>query len=409
MAQYEEEQRTAPQSAPRVVQVNNTEDILNRGAIKGTTTLTKSIPNLNKFRPSTKVKRIDYTIPLDFNADRNLWDTHEERDLSAVHQQQVLSGRAAISSFFIWGIRYDPPEHLSQRHRTVNIPVAVGTSLKDVLERITTGQIYSANIFNTAGISGYNTARVVFVAACGASELDLRSISMSLAEPAIIVPTLTWPIDDDMARKISNGWSRCLSIKGFGEQYDLNEVLNMLIPSEYGRDSALLAAHRGEDGTIHLQFYSIKAADCVYHAARKIKNAIVTFEHDPCAPTTGITPNRLDISPASSFGTQPNGSLVHNNVETSQIEVPDLKYTGGGTSWADEIEEDEEMALNEAHDSANLLCESPVHDKQKAPIATVPKAAPFTGTFANTKRAIEIFNTHIKSLVSENLQRTICT
>lgn len=316
----------------------------------------KNVPNFNYSHSSTKVKRIEHTIPPDFNTDPNLWDTQEERALSAVHQQEVLSRHAAISSFFVWGVRYHPPEDLSQRYRTVQIPVAVGTSLKEVLRRITTGQIYSANIFDTASIAGYNTALVVFVTACGASELDLRSMSMSLAAPAIIVPTLTWPINDAMLRKISNGWTRCISIRGFGTQYELNEILNMLVPPGYGRDNALLVAHRGEDGTIHMQFYSIKAADCAYHEARKMcsGNATVNFEHDPCDPTEGITFNSLDVTPTSSFGSRPDRPLLHINIEASPIKVPDLKYTGAGNSWADEIEEDEQMALNNIHGAANL-------------------------------------------------------
>jgi hypothetical protein len=338
------------------VQVNNAKEILDRGIINGTTTPVNNVPNFNYSRSPTKVGRIEHTIPPDFNADASLWDTQEERALSAARQQEVLSHHATISSFFTWGVRYDPPEGLSQRHRTVQIPVAVGTSLKDVLSRITTGQIYSANIFVTASIAGYNTALVVFVTACGASELDLPSMSMSLAAPARIVPTLTWPINDAMARKISNGWTRCVSIRGFGTQYDLNEILNMLVPPAYGRDNALLAAHRGEDGTIYMQFYSIQAADCVYHAARKIcsRSATVSFEYDPCDPTKGTTFNSVDVSPTSSFGSQPDRVTAHSNIEASPIKIHELKYTGAGNSWAEEIEEDEEMALNNAHGVANL-------------------------------------------------------
>lgn len=266
---YLEETREKPTPTPRIERVNEPDFFIERGVVTGTSyPLIKTSPATRRSPRNGQLKNAH--VP-DFNSNKYLWETREERLNAIDHQSVILDPRARLSEYFVWGISYNPPDELSQGHRAVHIGVPTGTSLKSILDNINTGPIYSATLCNTTAITGGLTAFIVFVDESGASRLKSNTASNTLI-PVHITSHPTWPINSTMLQQIRQGWTRTLSIRGLSSTDILDKVKEVL---EVQRDA---------EGCYRVEFSSIPAADKAFRlmsAYYRGSDVAVSFAADP--------------------------------------------------------------------------------------------------------------------------------
>ncbi|OBT70111.1 hypothetical protein VE03_00480 [Pseudogymnoascus sp. 23342-1-I1] len=308
---YTEEIRENPALAPRIERVNEPGYFISRGVVIGTSyPLTRTPPEARRRQPRNGPPQNPF-VP-NYNANKTMWETREERLNAIDHQNAILNPRARLSEYFVWGISYNPPDELSQGHRAVHIGVPAGTSLKSILDNINTGLIYSATLCNMAAITGGLTAFIVFVDESGASQLKSNMASTSL-NPVHITSRPTWPINPTMLKQIQQGWSRCLSIRSLPSGFSIQDVFDMIVQPRYSQAKEVLEIQRDAQGCFLVEFSSIAAADKVFKlmsAHYRGSDIIVSFAADPCSPGLpvpfGATPDDspATLTPSSSFGSQ---------------------------------------------------------------------------------------------------------
>ncbi|KFY28245.1 hypothetical protein V493_03035 [Pseudogymnoascus sp. VKM F-4281 (FW-2241)] len=308
---YLEEIREKPIPTPRIERVNEPDYFIGRGVVTGTRyPVIKTPPETPRRQPRNTQPQNLY-VP-DYNANKIMWETREER-LSAIdHQNAILNPRARLSEYFVWGISYNPSDELSQGHRAVNITAHIGTSLKNILDCIKTGPVYSATLCNTAAITGGLTAFIIFVHEAGASQLKLKLANESL-NPVHITSHPTWPINPTMLKQIQQGWTRWLSIRGLPSAFTTGDVFDMIVQPGHSKAKEVLDVQRDEQEVFRVEFSSIPAADKVFRlmsAQYRGSDVGVSFAADPYSlgfPVPfGATPNNspATITPSSSLGSQ---------------------------------------------------------------------------------------------------------
>lgn len=313
---YMEEIRGKPAPTPRIERVNEPDYFIGRGVVTGTSyPVTKTPPETPRRQPRNGQHQISY-VP-DYNANKTIWETREERLNAIDHQNAILNPRARLSEYFVWGISYNPPDELSQGHRAIHIGAPPGTSLKSILDNINTGPIYSATLCNTAAITGGLTALIVFVDESGASHLKSNMASNSL-NPVHITSHPTWPINATMLKQIRQGWTRCLSIRGLPLAFSTEDVFDMIVQPGYSQVKEVLEVQRDAQECFRVEFSSIPAADKVFRlmsAYYRGSDVAVSFAADSCShpfPVSfGATPDGspATITPPSSFGSQDGESI----------------------------------------------------------------------------------------------------
>ncbi|KFY40675.1 hypothetical protein V495_05304 [Pseudogymnoascus sp. VKM F-4514 (FW-929)] len=313
---YLQEVKEKPTFAPRIERVNDPSYFISKGVITGTKyPVVKSPPETPPRHPRNGYRQNSY-VP-DHNPNKTLWDTREQRLNAIEHQNVILDPRARLSDYFMWGISYNPPDELSQGYRAVNINAPAGTSLKDILDCIDTGPIYSATLCDTVAITGGLTAYIVFVDESGASQLKSNMANNSL-RTIHITSNPTWPISATMLKNIRQGWTRCLSIRGLPLEFSTEDVVHMIVQPGYSQAREVLEVHRIDQSDFRVELSSIPAADKVFRlmsAHYRGSDVAVSFAADPCSPGLpvpfGATPDAspTTLSPASSFGSQDNESI----------------------------------------------------------------------------------------------------
>lgn len=311
-----EEIRENPAPTPRIERVNEPGYFIGRGVVTGTSyPVTKTPPETPRRQPRNSQHQISY-VP-DYNANKTIWETREERLNAIDHQNDILNPRARLSEYFVWGISYNPPDELSQGHRAVHIGVPTGTSLKSILDNINTGPIYSATLCNTAAITGGLTAFIVFVDESGASRLKSSMASKSL-NPIQITSHPTWPINPTMLKQIQQGWTRCLSIRGLPLAFSTEDVFDMIVQPGYSQVKEVLEVQLDAQECFRVEFSSIPAADKVFRlmsAHYRGSDVAVSFmTADPCSlpfpvPFSATADASATITPPSSFRSQDGKSI----------------------------------------------------------------------------------------------------
>jgi hypothetical protein len=307
---YLQEVKEKPTFAPRIERVNDPSYFISKGVISGTKyPVVKSPPETSSRQHPRNGYHQNSYVP-DHNPNKTLWDTREQRLNAIEHQNVILDPRARLSDYFMWGISYNPPDELSQGYRAVNINAPIGTSLKDILDSINTGPIYSATLCNTVAITGGLTAYIVFVDESGASQLKSNMANNSL-HTIHITSNPTWPISATMLKNIRQGWTRCLSIRGLPAEFSTGDVFDMIVQPGYSHAKEILKVQRDGQDAFCVELSSIPAADKVFRlmsAHYRGSDVAVRFATDPCSPglpvpfaaTLDASPTTL--SPASSFG-----------------------------------------------------------------------------------------------------------
>lgn len=313
---YMEEIRDKPAPTPRIERVNEPDFFIGKGVVTGVSYQLNKTPRETRSR-QPRNGQLQHSYVPDYNANKTIWETREERLNAIDHQNAILNPRARLSEYFVWGISYNPPDELSQGHRAVHIGVPMGTSLKSILDNINTGPIYSAMLCNTVAITGGLTAFIIFVEESGASQLKSNMAIESL-KPVHITSHPTWPISPTMQKQIRQGWTRCLSIRGLPSAFSTGNVFDMIVLPGYSQVKELLEVQRDAQECFFVEFSSIAAADKVYRlmsAHYRGSVVAVSFTADPCSlpflVSFGATPDAspATLTPSSSFGSEDSESI----------------------------------------------------------------------------------------------------
>lgn len=326
-----EEIKQKPAPTPRIERVNEPDYFISKGVVTGTSyPVIKTPPETPRRQPRNVPLQNSY-VP-DFNANKTIWETLEERLNAIDHQNVILDPRARLSEYFVWGISYNPPDELSQGYRAVHIDVPMGTSLKSILDKINTGPIYSATLCNTAAITGELTAFIIFVNESGASQLksSMASKSFSLVH---IISYPTWPINPTMMNQIAQGWTRCLCIRGLPPAFSTEDIFGMIVQPGYSQVKDVLEVLRDAHECFRVEFSSILAADKVYKlmsAHYRGSDVAISFAADPCS--TGFpasftaTPDAspVTLTPPSSFGSQETESIDDKATLVAKYALPPI-------------------------------------------------------------------------------------
>ncbi|OBT57320.1 hypothetical protein VE04_03186 [Pseudogymnoascus sp. 24MN13] len=313
---YMEEIRDKPAPTPRIERVNEPDYFIGKGVVTGVSYHLNKTPRETRPRQPRNGQLQNSYVP-DYNANKTMWETREERLNAIDHQNAILNPRGRLSEYFVWGIAYNPPDELSQGHRAVHIGVPIGTTLKSILDNINTGPIYSATLCNTVAITGGLTAFIIFVEESGASQLK-SNLAMESLKPVHITSYPTWPISPTMLKQIKQGWTRCLLIRGLPSAFSTGDVFDMIVQPGYSQVKELLEVQRDAQEYFFMEFSSITAADKVYRlmsAHYRGSDVAVSFGADPCSvpfPVPfGATPDDspATLTPASSFGSEDSESI----------------------------------------------------------------------------------------------------
>lgn len=298
---YMEEIKQKPAPTPRIERVNEPNYFIGKGVVTGTSYPISRSPLETPRRQSRNASVQNSYVP-DYNANKTIWETREERLNAIDHQNVILDPRASLSEYFVWGISYNPPDELSQGHRAIHIDVPMGTSLKSILDNINTGPLYSATLCNTASITGNLTAFIIFVDESGASQLksSMAGESLNLVH---ITSYPTWPINPTMMKQIEQGWTRCLSIRGLPLVFSTEDIFDMIVQPGYSQEKDVLGVIRDAQECFRVEFSSILTADKVYKlmsAHYRGSDVAVSFAVDPCSPGFSVLFGATtDASPAT--------------------------------------------------------------------------------------------------------------
>lgn len=196
----------------------------------------------------------------------SVFDSQQEEADALLYRGNFLSQQSLSNRWvFQYGLRYIPTKQETNVYRTVRIEeLPTDTTLNNVVPFVP-GNIYSARLFDTAAITGYNTIIVVFV-----KEQDARdfvriakgslNVGSTLAS-VTLVTTPTYPMSPEMDKLIKRGHSRCVVVSNLGSttKQDLSRVLDRSAYHSY-----IEAMEDGPlEGHVSIWFYCIRSASNV--------------------------------------------------------------------------------------------------------------------------------------------------
>jgi hypothetical protein len=215
-------------------------------------------------------------------------DRGEERQ--AMHNAALMIGDGRLEEqwIFQYGLRYLPQPDDSDAYRTVRVEgLPRDITMDKVLAEVCYGEVYSIDLLNTFGITGYHTARVTFLhqksalAFCKYSRKKGVYID-GVRVRATLEKTATYPIGRNMRDAIDNDCcSRCLTVLNVDSSLLL--YTRSLIERSYLKYSTETLDLAGD--TINIRFHSMRAAAFAY---QKFTNdsafgqCILKYGQDPC-------------------------------------------------------------------------------------------------------------------------------
>lgn len=199
--------------------------------------------------------------------------------------------------FFQYGLRYIPKPTDKDAYRTVRIEnLPEPTTLDKVLAEIHYGDVFSADLLNTLPITGYHTARVVFL-----HQVSAEKFCKSVKKKSLIIEgvrarvtlekTATYPISLSMKQAIWGGCTRCLTIDEVPEA--LVECIEGVIGGTFLKNSVECYYKSYCDGSdesmsklrVCVRFHSMRAASYAFRELQKnifLRNCILRYDLDPC-------------------------------------------------------------------------------------------------------------------------------
>lgn len=199
--------------------------------------------------------------------------------------------------FFQYGLLYIPKATDKDVYRTVRIEnLPETTTLDKVLVEIHQGDVFSADLLNTLPITGYHTARVVFL-----HQISAEKFCKSVKKRDLIIEgvparvtlekTATYPIAVSMKKAIWGGCTRCLTIDEVPEA--LVECIEGVIGGTFLKNSVEYYYKSYCDGLdqsmsklkVCVRFHSMRAASYAFNELQKnifLRNCILRYDNDPC-------------------------------------------------------------------------------------------------------------------------------
>ena len=191
----------------------------------------------------------------------------QQEEANALYYPHNLISRVPLSNrlVFQYGLRYIPSMTETNIYRTVtigNLPANI--TLSQVLLNVF-GEVYSARLFDTKAITGYNTAIVIFLLESEARDFVENAgeglhVGSALATAAL-VNTPTYPMPAEMDHLVNKGYSRCLVVSEVSAtiQKDICGVLNRSAYHSY-----IEGIKAGPSaGQVTIRFHCIKSAVAV--------------------------------------------------------------------------------------------------------------------------------------------------
>lgn len=202
--------------------------------------------------------------------------------------------------FFHYGLRYIPKPTDRDVYRTVRIEnLPDGTTLDKVLAQVYYGDIFSADLLNTFPITGYHTARLVFLHQKAAEEFFKHAkrkgfMIEGVRAQVALERTATYPVGailQDAIRKQS--CTRCVTIEELPEA--LLDYVEAAISQTYLMNS-IESYSKGYDNdsddesckvtvSVQIRFHSMRAAFSAYAELNRnifLRNCILKYDKDPC-------------------------------------------------------------------------------------------------------------------------------
>lgn len=216
-------------------------------------------------------------------------------------QEAMLSSMANCDLqdewLFQYGLRYIPKPVDKDAYRTVRIEnLPETTTLDKVLAKIYYGDIFSADLLNTLPITGYHTARVVFLHQISAEKFCKSAKKRGLILEGIrahvtLEKTATYPIGNTMRQVIGGGCTRCLTLDEVPEA--LVECIERVIGGTFLRNSVECYYKKlcdELDGPttklkVYVRFHSMRAASYAFKELQRnifLRNCILRYDEDPC-------------------------------------------------------------------------------------------------------------------------------
>ncbi|KAE8552616.1 hypothetical protein EYB25_003995 [Talaromyces marneffei] len=197
--------------------------------------------------------------------------------------------------FFQYGLRYIPKPSDKDAYRTIRIEnLPETTTLDKVLAEIHCGNVFSADLLNTFPITGYHTARIVFL-----HQVSAEQFSRSVKKSSLIIEgsraqvtlekTATYPVSMSMKKTIWDGCTRCVTIDEVPEA--LLECIEQVIGGTFLKNSveSYYKEYCSEQARSKLKvcvrFHSMRAASCAFKELQRnifLRNSILRYDSDPC-------------------------------------------------------------------------------------------------------------------------------
>lgn len=189
---------------------------------------------------------------------------------------------------FQYGLRYLPQANDSDAYRTVRIEgLPEGITMDKVLAEVCYGEVYSIDLLNTYGITGYHTARVVFLRQQSAFNFCKHAKKHGVFIKGVRIratreKTATYPIGWRMQDAIDkHGCTRCVSI--VNADSSLYVRTRTLIENSFLRYSTEVLDQEGD--TIRIRFHSMKAASFasqMFLNDGAFRHCTIDYGKDPC-------------------------------------------------------------------------------------------------------------------------------
>jgi hypothetical protein len=198
---------------------------------------------------------------------------------------------------FQYGLRYLPKPDDKDIYRTIRIEnLPENTTLDRVLAEVCYGDIFSADLLNTFPITGYHTARVVFIRQQSAMKfskyakkkgLKIKGIRACVTLEKIATYPVGLSLEDSIKR---HGCTRCVAISvteefvGFIEDTLAETYLKDCVET-YSKEYPDMLEEEIANVKICMHFHSVKAAIFAYKMFRQnsfLRDFVLTYEKDPC-------------------------------------------------------------------------------------------------------------------------------
>ncbi|CRG91218.1 hypothetical protein PISL3812_08266 [Talaromyces islandicus] len=222
-------------------------------------------------------------------------DSQEEKQ--AIHNAALMIGDGKLEDqwIFQYGLRYLPQPDDSDAYRTVRVEgLPRDITMDKLLAAVCYGDVYSIDLLNTFGVTGYHTARVVFLHQKSAFDFCKHAKKRGVYVQGVRIratreKTATYPIGRGMRDAIGNhGCTRCVTIAKVDSSLLFARV-KTLIEESFLKYSTEVLDQEGD--TIHIRFHSMRAASFACQSLksdRAFDHCWIDYSKDPCNRVPGI-------------------------------------------------------------------------------------------------------------------------